>query len=230
MADVSIAIQHTPQNADRRHWVQSMLGHLRQEMPDITIDIVEDTEREGCWPTYLRALKAGGGASHHLVLQDDLTLCKDFIASVRKIISARPMSLISLYTNSRAVFIARNRGESWLERSGVAGPAVIWPKELIDDFIEWQRTHIAGTFPWDDARISMWLIKTSRRTFATVPSLAQHLGCQASLLGLNGRWKTAAWYIGDSRSALGIDWTKGLTAPAKERSPVNPEWWRYFQE
>lgn len=228
--DFSIAIQHTPAHADRRGWVRSMLGKLRAEQPAIRVEVIEDRERAGCWPTHLRALEAASDASHHLVLQDDVTLCKDFLASVREVIRARPNDLIALYSNSQSVFTARRRGESWIEKSGMAGPAVIWPNSLIDEFIEWQSAHITSDFPWDDVRISMWLIKTAKPAFATVPSLTQHLGYQASLLGLNGRNKVAAWYVGDNRSALGVDWSRGLVSPARDRTYIQPEWWQYFQE
>ena len=228
--DLSVAIQHTPNHADRRKWVKAMVEQLRSENPEIPVTVIEDTHHEGCWPTYRRALEAACGSSHHLVLQDDLGLCRDFIGSVREVIRARPGNLIALYTNSRAVFQARQRGKSWVEKSGVSGPAVIWPKELIGEFVEWQDAHIDGRFPWDTVRVSMWLIKTSKPAFATVPSLTEHLGCGASLLGLNGRSKVAAWYVGADRSALGIDWSQGLESPPRDTTPIDSEWWQYFQE
>ncbi|MCI0590689.1 MAG: hypothetical protein L0Y67_03650 [Gammaproteobacteria bacterium] len=228
MTDLSIAIQHTPHREDRRKWVRTMVAQLRKENPDIPLAVIEDSQCEGCWPTYRRALEAACGTSHHLVLQDDLGLCRDFIGSVREVIRARPANLIALYTNSRSVFTARQRGESWVEKASVAGQAVIWPNELIGEFIEWQSAHIASGFPWDDVRVSMWLIKTSKKAFATAPSLTQHLGCGCSTLGLNGRSKLAAWYIGANKSALGIDWSRGLRSPQKDTTNIRPEWWQYF--
>jgi hypothetical protein len=228
--DFSIAIQHTPDDGDRRRWLKSILEKLRAEQPTVAVEVIKDQKRDGCWPTLLRCLEAAHGASHHLVLQDDITLCQDFLAAVREVIRARPNQLISLYTNSRCVFAARQRGESWIEKLGVAGPAIIWPTKLIGEFIEWQRAHIASDFPWDDGRVSMWLSKTSKPAFATVPSLAEHLGYQASLLGLNARSKVAAWYIGDNRSALGIDWSRGLKLPVRDYKRPEPGWWQYFHE
>jgi hypothetical protein len=207
-----------------------MVAQLRKENPDIPLRVVEDTHQEGCWPTYRRALEAACGSSHHVVLQDDVGLCRDFIGSLREVIRARPANLITLYTNSRSVFRARQRGETWVEKASVAGQAVIWPNELIGEFIEWQSAHIESDFPWDDVRVSMWLSKTSKRAFATVPSLAQHLGCGLSTLGLNGRSKVAAWYIGAHKSGIGIDWSQGLRSPQKDGSNVRPEWWHHFHE
>ena len=120
MSDLSIAIQHTPYRPERRKWAQEMIEHLRSENrsenPSIPLAVVRDTRREGCWPTYRRTLEAAGQASHHLVLQDDLRLCRDFIRSVKEVIRARPENVIALYTNTRAVLTARDRGESWVER------------------------------------------------------------------------------------------------------------------
>ena len=229
MSDLSIAIQHTPTHADRRQWVQAMVEQLRSEDAEVPLVLVEDTNEEGCWPTYRRALEAAGDAPHHLMLQDDLGLCRDFLASVRQIIRVRPANLVALYTNSGSVFRARQRGESWIEKEGVSGPAVIWPRQLIREFVVWQDEHIDASFPWDTVRVSMWLLKTSRKAFATVPSLAQHLGHKASILGLNGRDKTAAWYIGANKSGLEIDWKRGLSSPPKDTTHIHSEWWECYR-
>ena len=229
MSDLSIAIQHTPHYSNRREWLRAMVLQLRAEDPHIPLTIAEDTDAEGCWPTHRRALTAGA-ASHHLVLQDDIGLCRDFIASVKKVIQVRPHNLIALYTNAAAVLKARAKGHSWIEKPGICGPAMVWPRDLISEFLEWQERHIERTFAWDTVRVSMWLIKTSKRAFATVPSLTQHLGVGLSTLGLNGRSKVAAWYIGANRSALEIDWSKGLRSPERESTNIRPEWWQYFHE
>lgn len=230
MTDLSIAIQHTPTWPDRRRWVQAMIKQLRSENASIRIELIEDAQLEGCWPTYRRALEAAGDASHHLVLQDDLGLCRDFIRSVERVIPARPNNLIALYTNSESVFTARDRGESWVEKAGACGPSMIWPKELIAGFLEWQDTHINNSFGFDTVRVSMWLIKTSKRAFATVPSLTEHLGSESSTLGLNSPTKVASWYIGEDRSALDIDWSRGLLSPAIDNTPIHEEWWDHFRE
>jgi len=228
--DLSIAIQHTPHRADRRKWTQAMIEQLRREDPSIPLVVIEDTELQGCWPTYRRTLEAAGDGSHHLVLQDDLGLCRDFIQSVKEVIRVRPKNLIALYTNASSVFNARERGEAWVEKLGVSGPAVIWPNEMIGEFLQWQDTHIDPNFLFDTVRVSMWLIKTSKRAFATVPSLTQHLGCVSSTLGLNSPSKVAAWFIGEDRSALDIDWSLGVSSPVKDGSNVRPEWWEHFKE
>ena len=164
------------------------------------------------------------------MLNDDLALCKDFVTSVRRVIRARPFNLVSLYTNSRVAFTAWRKRESWIQNSGVEGAAVVWPRALIAEFVAWQGVHLSSELRYEDVRVSMWLVKTRRPAFATVPSLAQHLGVGASLLGLNGSKKVAAWSIAPDRSALGIDWTQGLRSPVRDNMRIRPEWWGYFQE
>ena len=230
MIDLSIAIQHTPHHTDRRNWTRSMIEQLRREDSGIPLTVIEDTRLEGCWPTYRRSLEAAGNVSHHLVLQDDLRLCKDFIRSVKEVTRVRPRNLIALYTNASSVFMARERGESWVEKSGVSGPAIIWPNDLIGEFLQCQDRHINPDFVFDTVRVSMWLIKTSKKAFATVPSLTQHLGYNSSALGLNSPSKVAAWFIGEDRSALDIDWSRGVASPVKDGSNVREEWWEYFKE
>src|SRR6185436_13461592 len=203
---------------DRRQWARAIIEQLQNENPDVPIAVIEDTQCEGCWPTYRRALEAAVDASHHVVLQDDLGLCRDFIRSVKEVIRVRPENLIALYTNATSVLTARERGESWIEKAGVSGPAVVWPSGLIGEFLQWQDRHIDSSFEFDTVRVSMWLIKTSKRAFATVPSLTEHLGCESSTLGLNSPSKVAAWFIGEDRSALDIDWSLGVSAPVKDGS------------
>lgn len=230
MTDLTIAIQHAPHRPDRRLWTQAMIEHLRGEDRDIPIALVEDTQRQGCWPTYRRTLEAAGEAPHHLVLQDDLGLCRDFVAAVKELIRVRPGNLIALYSNAKSVVAAMLRRESWIEKEGICGPAMIWPRELIGEFLAWQDAHIDPGFEFDTVRVTMWLVKTSRKAFATVPSLTQHLGCESSTLGLNCTSKVATWYIGDERSALDVDWSRGVASPVKDGPHVLPEWWEHFRE
>jgi hypothetical protein len=230
MAEFTIAIQHTPHRDDRRRWVRRMLAQLRAEHPGASVTVVEDTHGEGCWSTYRRALEVAGDAHHHLMLQDDLGLCADFIRSVADVIRARPSNLIALYTNAKTAAAVRERGEAWLERPGACGPSVIWPRDLIAEFLEWQDRHIDDAFEFDTVRVSMWLLKTGRKAFATVPSLTEHLGCVSSTMGLNNPKKVATWYIGDDRSAVDIDWTKGLESPLSEATCLLPEWWAHCRD
>ncbi len=105
-----------------------MLDQLRAEHPGVSVTVVEDAHGEGCWSTYRRALEIAGDAHHHIMLQDDLSLCADFICSVAGVIRARPSNLIALYNNAKTAAAVRERGEAWLESPGASGPSMIWPR------------------------------------------------------------------------------------------------------
>jgi hypothetical protein len=228
MSDLSIAIQHTPGHIDRQQWTQAMVTQLQTENPEISISVIQDSQRQGCWPTYRRTLEAANGATHHIVLQDDVELCDDFLKSVKTVIGMRSQNLIELYTHSPSAQAVRERGESWMQTYAAHGPGLIWPRNLISEFLNWQDQHIDPNCPWDDIRISMWLVKTSRQAFATVPSLIQHLGGLSSVMGLNSAKKIATWYIGATQSGTQVDWTKGFHTPLQD-SEWNPDWWQYFR-
>lgn len=230
MSALSIAIPHRPDRVDRRRWVEASIAQLREEDASLPITVVEDTRCEGFWPTFRRALEAAGDVSHHLVLQDDLGLCKDFIGTVNVLTRMRPQDLIELYTGSKFVTTVRERGESWLEKSRVSGPAVIWPRHYIGEFLDWQSRHIRPSCPYEDVRVSIWLMKTSKRAYATVPSLVEHLGWNSSTHGLNAPTRVAAWFIGERRSGMSIDWSRGLDSPSRDPGDIRSEWWSYYRD
>src|SRR5690349_1858425 len=114
----SVAIQHAPWATDRREWVRAIIEQLRDEAPELPVVIVADEAREGCWPTFRRALEVGQTGTHHLLLQDDLELCRDFVATVNAAIEARPHAILNLYTCSDVVPLSRERGDAWLDKLG----------------------------------------------------------------------------------------------------------------
>ena len=230
MTSLSIAIQHRPDRADRRQWTEATVAQMRHENLSVPISVVEDTQCEGIWPTYRRSLEAAGDVSHHLVLQDDVGLCKDFIKSVEELIRVRPRDLIALYSASKVVLAARERGESWLERSTITGQAIIWPRDFISEFLSWQSNQIDQSCPSDDVRVSIWLMKTSQKAFTTVPSLVEHLGWNSSTWVKNRSTEAlvAAWFIGEHRSGMNIDWSQGLDSPLQDPTEFVSTSWRYY--
>lgn len=230
MADFTVAIQHAPASAERREWVRAMSEQLRQENPGVALHVIEDVHQEGCWPTYRRALEAAGETSHHLVLQDDIGLCKDFLKSVQAAMHALPGNLLSFYTNSVYVENARARGDAWLERPNVCGPALLWPCNWINEFLLWHDSHVSPLCPWDTVRVTFWLTRQARRAFSTVPSLVEHLGSEASLLGLDSPTKVASWFIGENQSGTSIDWSRGVKSPLVDPKPLPDEWWQFCRD
>lgn len=229
MVQLSVTIQHVPWRKDRNIWTERVCDRLREEDPDLALTVVEDHERAGCWPTFRRALLAATG-THHVMLQDDVAICRDFLASTAAAIRARPADLLSLYTQSPMIEEARARGFAWLENPGESGPALVWPTALIPEFLEWQARHINPDFDSDTLRVSMWGLKTRRTTYATAPSLVQHLGSTSSSMNLDHPGRVSPFYIGSETSGLTIDWSRGLEAPPVDGKGINNHWWRYYHD
>ena len=226
---LSVAIQHVPEDPQRAAWVAAACDQLRRESPETTVTVIADVHREGCWATYRRALLAADDATHHLVLQDDAELCRAFVPALLRALTARPEALVSPFTSAHATYTARHRNESWLELSQTGGLALVWPRAFIDAFLAWEADHVNPAMTWDDVRVSMWLAKTGRSVYATVPSLVEHLGWNASTLGLNHPAKVAAWFVGHDGKALQVDWLQGRSHPVQVRTPIAGEHWQHFR-
>ena len=66
MVDLSVAVCHVPHVDPKR---DSLVRRLRKQYPDLSV--IRDIDREGCWPTSLKATRAiSPGATHHMVLHD----------------------------------------------------------------------------------------------------------------------------------------------------------------
>lgn len=194
------------------------LGRVTRRL-DIPYRIIPDTHLEGVWPTTRRAWLSildrapDEGATHGIVLQDDMLPCRRFRATVEAAIAARPKVPIVIFcARPAAVAHARTRGHSWIESAdGAWGGAVVLPIDMAREFVDWCDRHVDPAYPHDDGRLTLWAFWTGRRFWLTVPSLVEHLLPRDSLLGHHGGFKrTAAWYVDDPPA---IDWTPALNAP-----------------
>lgn len=130
---LSIAIMHAPWRSERVANVRVLLEQLPGAL------VVEDTAREGCWPT---ARRAWGVATtgHHLVVQDDAVLCNGFVRLVQQAIVERPVAAISFYASP------------W---PGVGGVALCLPARWARNWLKW--AEIAEYQHHDDELLARWL-------------------------------------------------------------------------
>ncbi len=215
MIRLSVALQHHPARADRIAPILAGLeGFSRAQ-------VVTDTQSAGVWPTAKRAWRAiRHGATHHLVLQDDVVLCRDFTQAATKALEARPDVPVCFYANRLAVDQARAQGSSWaVIADGAWGQAICLPVGLVEDFLAWEARTVRPDFQPYDSRVAMWAVRTRRPFWCTVPSLVEHDGDKESLLGHHApRPRVARWFIGADTSGLSVDWAKGVDAPARDPS------------
>jgi hypothetical protein len=191
---------------ERRAWMRQAMQALHPLRPIV----VPDNDRQGLWPTVQRAWRLGvmSGATHVLVMQDDVAVQPGCLANLRGILAARPDACISLFSPRATVRKAVLSGVAWLETAdGCWGQALILPRAWVSEWLAWCQCTIRLDYPHDDARLAMWLMTTGRSCFITCPSLVEHAGADASTVGHGG---SAAW---PTRAAsllqpdVAVDWS-----------------------
>lgn len=189
------------------------------------------------WDTGRRSLLAADpSATHHLVVQDDVTPAKNLRAAMRRIAAIIPPDVpVAAYMGRSRVLprynllpllrAAKQHKVPFMRFGGPWwGQAVLTPTSHLQALVAWgdQHTHIRQydhrmTGYWDSLGIDCWY---------TAPSLVQHLVGKAnpSLLGHgHGAGRTSAWAI-DGRSALSVDWDAHAVTPADLRHALRQTW------
>lgn len=217
--NVSFAVQHHPARA-------AMLAALLTRIGG-DVDAPGDPEPDGQpnpWRCYRHTLQTTPpGATHRVVLQDDVEVCDGFRPAVEAAIAAQPARLLALFVGGRpvehalALYRASDKGHSWAElRPDRWCPAVAlcWPVEMIEPFLHYvEMQRWPAGFRADDEMIGRWLRTQGQGALATVPSLVEHPDVVPSLIGRRA-WggadvgRVAACYIGDC-DVTTIDWNLG---------------------
>lgn len=225
---LSVSICHASWSADRRAMVTGMvraMGGNRQIAADAEYFEVTDDKGSGgwhgVWPNHRRAWQAyvrAPGATHHLVLEDDLLLCRDFLPGVKAAIASVRSGPISLYSVRKIVDHCRSEGLHWAEIvDGSWGQALVLPVEDVREFLAWDKRYLRQDYSDYDGRLLMWSLYTKRSWWCTQPSLVEHLGAASSTIGFSNKNRTARWFIGANASALDIDWSLGAEHPPKDQ-------------
>lgn len=156
--NLSISIMHTPgERSSNVHAMQRALARA----------VVVEEAGLGVWDTARRAWLAHElSASHHLVLQDDATLCPAFEQRALAEVSARPFVPLALCSVGPTV-------------------ALVLPVPMIAPWLEWcaARPNLPAH---DDVRLTKWLRTQGVAFVFAQPALVEH-GAFPSLLGHVGR-------------------------------------------
>lgn len=213
---LSVAVMHHPKRA---HMIERVANGISSNGRD-NVTIVEDTYSEGLMATARRAWHAFPfDATHHLVLQDDVAVCRDFVRSVCKVITHKPRDPIGLYAPRKVIEEARAAGSAWaVINDGVWGQAVLLPVPLWRMFFLWCDLHFNGdAYPHDDIRLMLFCLSKGLPVWTTVPSLVEHLCPSDSIIGYSNANRVARWFIGEHVSGTTVDWSKGLQSPPVDR-------------
>ena len=210
---LSITVMNAAFEDQRRLNVENLIRRLNPEwIGKLCTDfqIIQDWRKEGPWPTARRCWDHGlvQDSTHHLILQDDIEVCDDFLLGIHEAIRAYDNSPISFYASRKICEEARDKDARWVKiPDGTWGPAILLPKKMISDFLEWEVNHIKPDFKHDDTRLAMWCVETGNDVMCPMPSFVQYMAAQKSLLGQSHPSKVARWY--DGKSPLTRDWVSG---------------------
>lgn len=155
---------------------------LRDEIGELEPEIVYDPDPGGP-PTALRTAGLAwrpGGATHHLVLQDDARPCRDFHEAVHRAVAAKPGAVLALFASwsahsGQAARMAALAGRSWVPAIGEAIPAVaiVMPSHLAEGYAAYIAT--ARRADGRDSAVMLdYLESVGEVAYVCVPGLVQH--------------------------------------------------------
>jgi len=196
---------------------ESVQRIVRELGPAAKADVYVDTTKQGPWKTAKRCWEGTPeDATHRLILQDDMFLCRDFyVGAVRalRVRSTVPVAFYSVLTPSSAERM-RLSGTPWVRKSFMQGQAPCLPKPLVQAFLVWaaEQENEARILS-DDLFLSKFLRQKRVPVWCTYPSLAEH-GCPVDSVWRNPRipyaQRVATRFVGRENSALSINWRVGV--------------------
>lgn len=211
---LSIAIQHCP-TEERVRMKNNLLEQLDH---DPRIKVVAQGDLWNNCKACLRS--ADPDATHILVLQDDIEVCKDFLATVEKAVELRPNNHITFFTNRNDDLTkALNEGKRWVRiKRWLMAQAYVVPVSMVEPFINFADNYLTPEVKFDDDRWCIYHLYTRTYVWATAPTLVQHLAWgETTIADLYGDdWKyvkeasnrISEVYLGRERSGLDIDFSK----------------------
>jgi len=197
------------------------LGGLQKVRGDVEFFHIErDTARAGAWIPTRKAYKRliYSGTTHHLVLQDDVVVSKNFIKTVRLFAELLPNELVCFFSMRNVAQEAADLGKNWFTTpTGVWGNSILFPTAMLQGILRWERKHIKPDCYHDDERIAAYLKYgpgKGKKVWHPCPSLVEHTAPSDSLLGHNHPRRVNQVWIGDA-DPLEIDWAKDIDSPHK---------------
>ncbi len=208
---LAVAIQHYP--TEERVRMKDRL--LKQLDNDPRIKVVADGD---LWTNCKACLRsAEQGATHILVLQDDIEVCRDFLETVERAVELRPDKHITFFTNrNRELSQAMNEGKRWVRiKRWLMAQAYVVPVSMVEPFIAFADSALKADIKFDDDRWCVYHLYTRTYVWAVAPTLVQHLAWgETTIADLYGDdWKfvkeasnrTSEVYLGANRSGREVD-------------------------
>lgn len=223
---LSIAIMACPKRHDMV--TANLLPYLKH--PDVEVTTSWDVHRNGLWWNAKRCWSRAGSAQHHMVIQDDAILCKNFLPAVLMALEANPDVPIGWYGKSSAVERVVKSGYHWfICKNGLWGTCVSLPAAMAYDFIVWSEKHIDHNhraYDSDDGKMNLYLSLNKITTWMVVPTLIQHGGTMKSLIGHQFKGTQTQFFAGDE-DPTSWNW-KVPDQPTRASAPYPTSWQNWF--
>lgn len=191
--------------------VEGLASRLRQQGSEPAVLV--DENGEGPWSTCRRAWLSGieSGADHVLVMQDDVRICRDLVASLPAVIAARSDDVVTLFFPRRAMTAAKQRGISWVRiKRYLWAQATMMPARLAAEMVAWADANDRPEWRRDDdVRMGAFFAHQKRHVWATVPSLVQHADNEPELRSLLKHFagqRQSPVFVGEDGSGVGHPW------------------------
>ena len=163
---------------------------------DASYTKVIDYDTSGIWHTAKRAWReARPDVTHHLVLQDDIVLCENFVDIVQGILQNADPEYVDVnevgFSFCDDIWKMRhaykfNKGWVYTQMARHA-QALMLPITWIEPFITWADYNVRPEYYHDDGRLEMWLRENYMVLHHSVPSLVKHDDYGSVHSHLNGK-------------------------------------------
>lgn len=177
--------------------------------------ICDDMEKKGIWWNCKQSWgNIPAQSTHHLVLQDDMLPCKNFIPALYEVIRTKPENIVHIFASNMAAKRSLTAGKHWYTTvDGSWGGSIILPRKHFG-WCEWADGYLQDFSPiCDDTRLDHYAICNQEPIWCVTPSLIEHIGYDKSLIGNQpSKWRMSKTYIGED-DPMDIDWSKGADDP-----------------
>lgn len=188
LVSIAYRVMHAPWS-DRQQWLAAIMARVP------TARVIRD-ERRDLWDTARRAWLDGAssGATHVMVLQDDMIPVDDFETQMLALVAEKPEAAISVFAIPAVGWAQEDSyGRDKLPGWRNCGPyfwggSVCLPAGRVRHMVDVcdMMSRLSDKLPdrmIDDARISRWAAGCGIECAHWYPQLIDHVGSHASLIG-----------------------------------------------
>lgn len=197
---------HCSWNNDRVEMLKKIESKINKNILN-GFSISDDLNKNGVWWNYKQAQKmAKKDSTHHIVLQDDMIPCDNFIETLLELISYNPNNIIHIFGTDIYSDIFYKENHPWfVSYDGVWGGSWILPKkyfnwyELAEEVIE------HNSEVWDDTMFNFYCTYTQTSVWHITPTLLHHEGNNKSLIkNTYNKFRDANCHISNNTP---LDWS-----------------------